>query len=65
MEKVIELRAKASYFDKTINCPVDYGRLINEMYSLILKENISEERAKELIDLGLAYLVSIKRKVKE
>lgn len=65
MEKIIELRAKISYFDIQLNSDVEYNTLINEAYRLVLKENISEERARELIDNNIAYLVSIKRKVKE
>ena len=65
MGKSIELRAKISYFDLKLNCDVEYNKLLNDLYKLVLNEEISEERARELIDTDIAYLVSIKRKVKE
>ena len=65
MERIIELRAKISYFDVKLNCDVTYNTLLSEQYRLVLNEDISEERARELIENDVAYLVSIKRKVKE
>ena len=65
MEKVIEIRAKISYFDMVLNCDVDYNTLLNDVYKLVLGEDISEARARELIKNDVAYLVSIKRKVKK
>ena len=65
METVIELRAKISYFDIVLNSDVEYNKLLNEIYQSVLGESISENRARELIDNDVAYLVSIKRKVKE
>ena len=63
MEKDIELRAKISYFDNEINCPVEYNKLLNELYKLVTGKGISENRARELIEKDIAYLVSIKRRV--
>lgn len=65
MEKVIEIRAKISYFDMVLNCDVDYNTLLNDVYKLVLGEDISEARARELVKNDVAYLVSIKRKVKK
>lgn len=65
MEKVIEIRAKISYFDMVLNCDVDYNTLLNDVYKLVLGEDISEARARELVKNDVAYLVSIKRKVRK